>query len=315
MSISYGYFNSINGDRTYNADQMSEYFDGLVSNGVYESVGGALQVKAISGGGMSIQVLSGRGIINCKWLKNDAAITLDITQAHSLLGRYTAVVLKLDITNRLMTITTKDGTAASTPDKPSMQNDSEAVELCLAYIYVGAGVTTINQANIEDMRPSSLCGWVTGLIEQVDTSQLFLQWQTAYENYFQEMTTEFTEWFNTLTEMLSVNTFVKRFAKNVVIGTSGATNVVTLDMTGYTYSSDDIIEVHINGLLGVAGTDYTLSTSGASPVVTTNATANGTDINVTVYKSMIGFNTLVGSDGNEIVSEDNDTVLLSGLGV
>ena len=183
MAITYGYFNSISGDRTYNADQMSEYFDGLVSNGVYESVGGALQVKAISGGGMTVQVLSGRGIINCKWLKNDAAITLDITQAHAVLNRYTAVVLKLDIVNRLMTITTKDGTAASTPTKPAMQNDSEGIELCLAYIYVAAGSTTISQANIEDMRPSALCGWVTGLIEQVDTSELFLQWQTAYETY------------------------------------------------------------------------------------------------------------------------------------
>ena len=66
MAITYGYFNSVNGDRTYNADQMSEYFDGLVSNGVYESVGGALQVTA--GSGMTVNVASGRGIINCKWL-------------------------------------------------------------------------------------------------------------------------------------------------------------------------------------------------------------------------------------------------------
>ena len=46
MSITSGFFNSVNGDRTYNADQMSTYFKGLIGSGVYENVGGALQVLA-----------------------------------------------------------------------------------------------------------------------------------------------------------------------------------------------------------------------------------------------------------------------------
>lgn len=308
MAITYGYFNSISGDRTYNADQMSEYFDGLVSNGVYESVGGALQVKAISGGGMTIQVLSGRGIINCKWLKNDAIITLDITQAHAVLNRYTAVVLKLDIVNRLMTITTKDGTAASTPTKPSMQNDAEAVELCLAYIYVGAGVTSISQANIEDMRPSSLCGWVTGLIEQVDTSQLFLQWQTAYETYYETMTARFEEWFDTLTEQLNVNTYVRRFYKRVVLE-SGDSNVIPLNMSNYTFSLDDIIDVFINGLHATPNVDYYIDQTSTPPSIHPVADAVGTEFYISVLKSKIGFSTVVGSDNSIIIGSDNSDII------
>ena len=308
MAITYGYFNSISGDRTYNADQMSEYFDGLVSNGVYESVGGALQVKAISGGGMTVQVLSGRGIINCKWLKNDAAITLDITQAHAVLNRYTAVVLKLDIVNRLMTITTKNGTAASTPDKPAMQNDAEAVELCLAYIYVGAGVTSISQANIEDMRPSSLCGWVTGLIEQVDTSQLFLQWQTAYETYYETMTARFEEWFDTLTEQLNVNTYVRRFYKRVVLE-SGDSNVIPLNMSNYTFSLDDIIDVFINGLHATPNVDYYIDQTSTPPSIHPVADAVGTEFYISVLKSKIGFSTVVGSDNSIIIGSDNSDII------
>lgn len=308
MAITYGYFNSISGDRTYNADQMSEYFDGLVSNGVYESVGGALQVKAISGGGMTVQVLSGRGIINCKWLKNDAAITLDITQAHAVLNRYTAVVLKLDVINRLMTITTKDGTPASTPDKPTMQNDSEVVELCLAYIYVGAGVTSISQANIEDMRPSSLCGWVTGLIEQVDTSQLFLQWQTAYETYYETMTARFEEWFDTLTEQLNVNTYVRRFYKRVVLE-SGDSNVIPLNMSNYTFSLDDIIDVFINGLHATPNVDYYIDQTSTPPSIHPVADAAGTEFYISVLKSKIGFSTVVGSDNSIIIGSDNADII------
>ena len=297
MAITYGFFNSIDGDRTYNADQMSEYFDGLVSNGVYESVGGALQVKAASDG-MVVQVLSGRAIVNSKWLSNSATLILEISPAHVVLNRWTAVVLRLDIVNRLMTITTKDGEPATNPIKPSMQKDVSMIELCLAYVFVGAGATNITQANIEDTRPSNLCGWVTGLVEQVDTSQLFLQWQTAYENYYSKMTTEFNNWFETLTDELAINTYIQKFTKSVTITNS---SVISLDMTGYEYDSSDMISVYVNGL---NDNSYTLNTSGATPTITVSAKASGTSVYIVILKSKIGFSPLTDSNNNNIVTQN-----------
>lgn len=305
MAITYGYFNSVDGDRKYNADQMSEYFDGLVSNGVYESVGGALQV--IAGTDMSVNVQTGRGIINCKWINNNAVLPLTITQAHAMLDRYTAVVMKLDITNRLMTITTKDGTAASTPVKPTLQNDATGVELCLAWIYVNAGATTITQDKIEDARPSSDCGWVTGLIEQVDTSTLFLQYQTAYENYYAEMTEEFDEWFSTLTDELNVNTYIKCYKKEFTYSTTGS-QAIPLDMTGYNYALSDIINVYINGLLAKAGTDYVFDSDNLT--ITPTATASGTEVIIEVLKSKIGFAILAGN-GQAVTDQNNNTMIIS----
>ena len=303
MAVTYGYFNSVDGDRTYNADQMSEYFDGLVSNGVYESVGGGLQVLASEG--MTVAVQTGRGVINCKWLKNDSVLPLDITAAHALLNRITSVVLRLDIVNRLMEIDTKDGTNASSPEPPALQNDSEAIELCLANIYVAAGTTSISQADITDMRPSSSCGWVTGLIEQVDTSTLFLQYQAAYENYYATMTAEFEEWFDTLSNKLNINTYIREFEKSVTIATN---KYVVLDMTNYEYSEADVIYVYINGLLASEGTDWTFSTSGDTPRINVPNTEAGAEVTVKILKSKIGFNTLIGSDDSEIVNENNETV-------
>lgn len=303
MAVTYGYFNSVDGDRTYNADQMSEYFDGLVSNGVYESVGGGLQVLASEG--MTVAVQTGRGVINCKWLKNDSVLPLDITAAHALLNRITSVVLRLDIVNRLMEIDTKDGTNASSPEPPALQNDSEAVELCLANIYVAAGATSISQSDITDMRPSSSCGWVTGLIEQVDTSTLFLQYQAAYENYYATMTAEFEEWFDTLSDKLNINTYIREFEKSATIATN---KYVVLDMTNYEYNEADVIYVYINGLLASEGTDWTLSTSGATPRINVPNTEAGAEVTVKILKSKIGFNTLIGSDDAEIVNENSETV-------
>lgn len=281
MAVTYGFFNSVNGDRTYDADQMSEYFDGLVSNGVYESIGGALQVLA--GSGMTVEVQSGRGLINCKWINNNSVLTLNLTPANAILNRYTAIVLRLDIVNRLMTITTKDGENASSPVKPAMQNDASMIELCLAYVYVGAGVSSISQSNIEDMRGSNLCGWVTGLIQQVDTSQLFLQYQTAYEEQYEA----FEEWFAALTQELHINTYIEQYHKRVVLQ-SGVSNIIPLDMTGYTFDSDDVISVYINGLFAAAAYDYLIDTSKTPVELHPNASAAGTEIYIVVLKSVIG---------------------------
>lgn len=304
MAITYGFFNSLNGDRTYDADQMSEYFDGLVSNGVYESVGGGLQVLAVSEG-MAVNVSTGRALINCKWLNNSAVLTLDITAAHAILNRWTAVIVRLDIVNRLMTITTKDGTPATDPVKPPMQSDASMIEMCLAYVYVAADSGSISQADITDMRGTNLCGWVTGLIEQVDTATLFLQWQTAFNNYYQQMTSAFNDWFSTLTDELQVNTFIQKFSKNVVLAT-GVSNEIPLNMTGYTYDGSDIINVYVNGLYD---NSYTLNTSGETPTITVGATAEGTEINIVILKTKIGFDTL--SDGtNAITTDSNEEIIV-----
>ena len=44
MSVTYGFYNSINGDRKYNALEMSSIFDGIIVDGVYMSIGDALNV-------------------------------------------------------------------------------------------------------------------------------------------------------------------------------------------------------------------------------------------------------------------------------
>lgn len=283
--ITYGFFNSINSDRTYNADQMSQYFKGLVSDGVYENVGGKFQV--VEAESMTVNVLSGRAIIDSKWVENDNAETVDITAAHAILNRWTAVVLRLDIPNRLIEIRTIDGTPASTPTQPVITNTATIKEICLAMVYVAAGAVAITQADITDMRGSSLCGWVTGLITQVDTSTLWAQWQSAYSQYYYNMKAEFEAWFADLTEQLNIDTYVRQFKKHAVL--DGTDTYVLLNMDLYTYDSSDIINVYINGLYAENNVDYTLSVSGDSARVEGLPAVAGTVIDIQVFRSQIGF--------------------------
>ena len=329
MALTYGFFNSVDGDRKYNADQISEYFKGLVSNGVYESVGNALQVKISSG--MTVSVETGRALIDCKWLNNDAIYNVDISPAHVTLNRYTAIILQLNKTTRTIDIITRDGTEAASPTKPALVENTTISELCLAYVYVAAGVSSISQSNITDMRGSSLCPWVTGLIKQVDTSELFLQYQTAYEEYLAAMQsgfdtwlsghvaemdtwkaqqkadmegwkdvqeTAFDSWMTTLTEQLQINTYVKEY-KNVVITASEVTEL-NIGIDEYD-SANDILYANINGVMFVENEDYTISGTGSTAkIVLTNSIRENNTVEFRVLKSVIGSNS--SATGDRIVS-------------
>lgn len=266
MAITSGFFNSVNGDRTYNAEQINDYLTGLVSGGVYESVGGGLQVK--SNAGMKVQVASGKVTgSDGKWLNNDSTLVLTLDAADLVLNRYDAIVAKLDgnQNQRTGTITVKKGTAASTPTKPTAERTQFVEEYILAYVYVGKGVTAITQAQIEDTRVNtSICGFVTGLIKQVDTSQLFLQYQTAYAQFLNELNdwkrqqkTAFDSWFATLTDELKIDTYIGWSTKTW----NSSEPLETDDITDI-YNEGDLVFVFINGLLVSRWIDYTIIANG-----------------------------------------------------
>lgn len=298
MAITYGFFNSLNGDRVYNADQMSMYFKGLIGQGVFEDVGGALQVLANSG--MTVQVQTGRAIVgpNLKWLENDAPYNVSINASHVTLNRYTAVVVQCDVTNRTISIITVDGTPATNPTKPAMTNTTTIQQICLAYVYVKAGATTITQANITDTRANSrVCGWITGLIDQVDTSTLFTQWQTAYEEFYAQMEAwevqqknAFDAWFETLTDELQIGAYVKAFSKTETITTTTPLGQsFPLDMANYTYDTTDVFLVYINGLMAEAGTDYNINPNLIPPYITFHMTNPVSEtVEIKVIKSILG---------------------------
>jgi hypothetical protein len=282
MAIRSGFFNSDGGDRLYNAEDISNFFEGLVSDGVYEDVDGAYLVRA--GYGMTVTVQPGRAIVGGRWIRSDAVETLSISAASPVLHRYTAIILRLNLEARTIVLTTKDGEQGSAPNKPIMTRNSTVWEMCLAYVYVPKGSTQIYQSNITDSRPdSNVCGWVTGLINQVNTADLFLQWQSKYQEFYES----FQSWFETLTSELQVNTQIEEFRK-VATGTAQELASIELDMTGYTYEDSDIISVYINGLMAIPDEDYTITDGTVTLTGITQSASDQNKVFVRVLKSRIG---------------------------
>lgn len=196
MAWTSGFFNSVNGDRLYNAEQMSSIFEGLITDGVYASVGNKLAVQPNSG--MTIKIGTGRGWFGRHWVNNDSEYVLTLAASDVILNRYVAVCIKVDDTDSVRDAVPylKYSDFATTPVKPTMTRTEQVKEYCLAYVYIKAGATAITASNIEDTRANErLCGWVTGLIEQLSSATLF-----------EQFTAIFTEWFEGLQDLINANT-------------------------------------------------------------------------------------------------------------
>lgn len=260
MAWTSGFFNSMNGDRLYNADQMSSIFEGLITDGVYESVGNKLAVQPNSG--LTVQIATGRGWFGKRWVNNDSVYKLTLNSSDVTLNRYVAVVIKVDSTDSVRDVVPylKYGEFASKPVKPAMTRTETIKEYCLAYVYQKAGSTVIGAADISDTRADeSLCGWVTGLITQLGTATLFAQYEAIFNDFMTKETNEFINWFNNLQLTIDDDAIARL---NAAIPTSTTINLTTTKWE----QRDDVyvqkaivINVRENKTVFVQAADNTLS--------------------------------------------------------
>ena len=200
MTVRSGFFNSINGDRAYNATDLNMPYNKLLTNGVIPDVSSALQVTASSG--LMVAVQPGNGIFGDGWAHNDAAVTLNLQPAHAVLNRIDLVVMRRDDNEEVRdtNLFVLTGTPAAEPVAPTVERSAYIKEYALAEVYVAAGATQITQSAITDTRADTTrCGWCTSLIEQVDTSTLFAQWKAAYE----ENIAAFAAWYESIKAILA----------------------------------------------------------------------------------------------------------------
>ena len=266
--VKYGFFDSVGGDRRYSADDIGNYFVKLISDGVFATPATALQVQANSG--MTVQIAAGWGFIKCHWLNNNAPLLLTLDAADPILSRTDRIVMRLDTAGRLCKIAVKKGTSGST-SAPALTRVAGGIwELSLAQIAVAPGVAEITQAAITDERAdTAVCGYVTGLIDQIDTTNLFAQFNSA-----------FTTWFDEIKDEVRSATIVIDLHSRY-IASAGDTNI-PINLSAYN-STLDIINVYINGMRLQAGVDYT---SDSYYVYLSQAvTVDDTPIDIEVLKS------------------------------
>jgi len=181
-----GFFNSVNGDRRYRAEDFANYFSNIVGTGIFADTTDNLQVSQNTG--MQLIIKSGRAILKGYSLTSTSNISITVPDAHSSLNRIDRVVVRLDLAVRDISIVLIPGVPAATPSPPQLTRNTSVYELCLATISVSAGTTAITQAMITDTRgDSSVCGYVYALAQEIDTTGLFAQYDAKLTQLIEDM--------------------------------------------------------------------------------------------------------------------------------
>ena len=224
MALESGFFNSVGGDRLYNADDMSRYFEHILSNGIYKRIYRCFEVSPAEG--MTLNVAAGAGLINCRWFRAASAETVTIPAAHAVLPRFDMVVARLDTSDsvRAVTLQVISGTPSENPTEPPLVRTATVHDLALALVYVDAGASYIDDYNITDVRDNEYyCGYVQSL---VDTPIL--------------------------------KSFHSRYTAPV-----NDTTVAPIGVIGFNVGAD-LLSVYINGFYLAPGAEYTVNQTTAS---------------------------------------------------
>lgn len=194
----YSFFNAVlteqgTYDRVYKAEDIADYFSSFIGNGVYPNPSTNLQI-ASSNDGMKIYAKPGKAWINGYYYENTEDLTFRIDNADAQYDRIDDIVLRLDFLQRTITIQIKKGNPAISPAEQALQRDSDIHELRLAKVYVTKGAINITDVDITDTRQNSEdCGIVSGVVQQINTDDLFLQYNTAFDTWFEHVKDKLSE--------------------------------------------------------------------------------------------------------------------------
>lgn len=279
-----GFFNSVNGDRTYTAEQMNNPYHRLVSNGVFARPDGSSSddFKVTSDGSMVVSVAEGEGIFDGKWAKSDSPIQVVIPVADVSNPRIDTIVFRVDYETRSGSVELLVGEPAENPTAPEITRSNETVEYRLADIRVNANATGIITSNITDTRAGTDCGFITHLLYQSDITAIYDQWQA-----------EFEDWFREVKETLATSTLIRSYTSQYITLTQGETEI-PINISQFKRSLD-ILQVFVNGLRLIPDEEYTIDSN--SQITLAKDVDVNTPVSFVVYKSVDG------SDAETVVQQ------------
>lgn len=202
--LRYGFFDSeITGydeegmpifDRAESSDFLAMFISRIISDGVLGAPKDCFQV--VAGEGLNLIVRPGFGIVKGRFAYDNKESTIEIPNAPKAYKRIDRVVLRVNYLKRLCEIVVKEGTPSAAPSPPELLRPASGdyYELCLANVSVNSNQTIITQSSIKDTRyDSSVCGLVTQVIDHIDTSVFYAQFNAFYDEFTKKSDTAYAK--------------------------------------------------------------------------------------------------------------------------
>ena len=226
MTFRSGFWNSIDGDRTYSAEDMAIPFEGVITEGVFANWGDAFKATVVNNS--TVTVGSGKAWLAKKWIQNDSVyqMPIDVSNYASSTEPRTVVVcldLKVEPYYRFAKFTIEEmrnyssytGMLNAITDRGTGRNT-----LVLFAINFAAGDSSIQQSSITNLVGTAWCPYVTAPVQTVTVDDIRDKWNASYNALMNDIVgnaqtkaneaesnfeASFNTWFLTLKNQLNAN--------------------------------------------------------------------------------------------------------------
>ena len=226
MTFRSGFWNSIDGDRTYSAEDMAIPFDGVITEGVFANWGDAF--KATVTDGHTVSVGSGKAWFSNKWIQNDSVyqVPINVSNYASSTEPRTIVVcldLKVEAYYRFAKFAIEEqryyGSYVAMLNGITNRSAGRNT-LPLFAINFAAGDSSIQQSSITNLIGTSWCPYVTAPVQTVTVDDIRGKWDASYNALMNDIVgnaqtkaneaesnfeASFNTWFLTLKNQLNTN--------------------------------------------------------------------------------------------------------------
>ena len=178
-----GFFATNNGDRKYKAELIASVFSKLFTNGVFNN-----ELQVIANSGMTVILKEGIAFINGYFYRNSTEKVINISLADTEQSRIDSIVLRYSKEDRNIIADVIEGQYADNPVQPELTRNANIYELRLCNILINQNADEITTSMITDCRfNSSDCGQVISAVQQLDTTDIFAQYEEVFNSLFEQM--------------------------------------------------------------------------------------------------------------------------------
>ncbi len=188
MAVTSGFYNSLDGDRKYDAIQMSSIFDGIITDGIFFHYLNRFVVRTSSDTPFQVNVDTGRGWFDHSWILNDAILPMQVTVAEVLTDRIDSIMIDIngELGVRANTIVYVMGEPSTQPVPPTPIRSTSHNQYPIANIFVRRGAAVLNQADITNRVGTDDAPYVTGPLTTINIEDMVMQWEDEWRIWEQD---------------------------------------------------------------------------------------------------------------------------------
>lgn len=187
MALTYGFYNSVDHDRQYSAEDFGDIFNGIINDGVFMNIGDHFSIYPSSE--LTVAVAPGRAWFNGTWTENDNNYLVTIEEPEVLQSRIDVIALEIDKRNdyRRNRIVVLKGVPAATPSRPGLTQTGGLYQYALGYVTIKPTTTAISASDITQVVGMSETPFVTGILQIAQLNSLYQNWEKQFNDWFYDI--------------------------------------------------------------------------------------------------------------------------------